>query len=166
MICSRCGKESRSKGRFCSACGNRLEEPGKAPGPSVPDAASTYCGACGARHAEHDRFCRACGTLLKQSPAYRTPASAPVPSSGTEAPAVKRSRPAHSLVDTVLVWGGLSAGIAGFFFFPYIISLLAIALGAGSLVRRNPLGAIAIAVGACAILTNFAYFSILTWTAP
>jgi len=165
MICSRCGTESRSNGRFCSACGNRLEEHGKAPGAGVPDPASTYCGACGARHAESDRFCRTCGTLLKQSPAYQTPVSAPGPSPVPE-PAIRKIRPAHSPVDTVLVWGGFLAGTAGFFFFPYIISPLAIALGAGSLLRRNPLGAIAIAVGACAILTNYAYFSVLTWTAP
>ena len=165
MICSRCGKENRPTSRFCSVCGNRLKEAEKTSRTSIPDAGSTYCGACGARHADNDRFCRSCGSLLKQSPAYRTPAPATGMPRAPETPAVQKVRPAQSPVDTVLVWGGFLTGTAGFFFFPYIISPLAIALGAGSLIRRNKIGAIAIAIGLCAILANYAYLNVLTWTA-
>lgn len=165
MICDRCGKENHDTSRFCSTCGNRLHNSGGISRDAAEEAGATYCGTCGARHAEADRFCRACGGLLKQSPAYNIGNSVPGAFPGAAPAAVPGPHPEQSSVNRALVWGGSLTGIAGFFLLPYIISPLAIALGMAAVARRNKFGMIAIAIGFCAILTNYAYLNILTWTA-
>ncbi len=73
-LCSSCGKENTSKGRFCAYCGAELGNPCKICGSlSLPDARfCNHCGAqlkyfcpqCGVDLQDGDKFCSSCGTSV------------------------------------------------------------------------------------------------------
>lgn len=151
-----------------------------------------FCGECGTQNPDTNQFCKNCGKPLKRSRQAPAPQPAAVPYQPPVAPQAAAQpvyyppqQPVYGQPQAVaagaaamatppkntgmLVLGILSviAGLAAFFFYPYILGALAILLGGISVfVTRKSIGKIAyiaiigIVIGLAAILTDNFYFLI------
>jgi hypothetical protein len=149
-----------------------------------------FCGECGTQNPDTNQFCKNCGKPLRRNQQVPTqqPAAVsvqPVAAQYQAQPSYYPAQPAASQPYGVppattagtaqappgnkgmLVVGILSigAGIAGFFFYPYVLGILAIVLGAVSVAgTRKKTGKIAftailgILIGLAAIFVNHFYF--------
>lgn len=65
MFCSKCGTENKDDARFCSGCGNVLQQ-------TAPPA-KKFCSSCGAEVPPGGQFCDKCGASLGQAVAPSAP---------------------------------------------------------------------------------------------
>jgi len=144
-----------------------------------------FCGECGTQNPDTNQFCKNCGKPLRRPQQVPAPQPAAVPMqpvaaqpqaqpvyyqplpAGVQPPAGAAATATPPKNTGMLVLGILSviAGIAAFFFYPYILGALAIVLGGISVfVTRKKTGKIAIiailgiVIGLAAILVNNFYF--------
>jgi membrane-bound ClpP family serine protease len=147
-----------------------------------------FCGECGTQNPDTNQFCKNCGKHLRRPQQAPVAAAAPAPApaapvqpvqpvyyqpqpAGMQQPGVTVAGAAAAATPQkntgMLVLGIVSviAGIAAFFFYPYILGALAIVLGGISVfVTRKKTGKIAfiaiigIVIGIAAILVDNFYF--------
>lgn len=167
MFCEGCGAGNYETSRFCYSCGRPLPVSPASGGERVVATGTVFCGECGAGNADRNRFCNACGRPIGRLPGNGTEIPAAEPPHAPALPAQPEFPVpvAQPLSGKIVLFGSIATGLVSFFILPYVLSVVAIILGAVTLAGRNRMGAIGVVIGIGAILTDYSYIHFLTYVA-
>jgi hypothetical protein len=126
-----------------------------------------FCGECGYRNQDTSAYCRNCGKPLKK-PHVAVPAqpvTPPIKDIPAATPMVLAVPVTTKKTDRVVIYSSIICGIASFFFIPYVLAIMAIALGFFSVYKKDRLGVMGIAIGVVAIIIDYGYANLLSYCA-